>query len=121
MEHLKPEQQPIIKKRVMAYRQPKDGIQYFYSNNITVGTTQFDMRIIFGQIEEVNDDQFIVQQNAQVTMAWVEAKILADFLRVNIEDYEKRNGQLKIPDIGTTLVIPDIKYLTAKDAAKSEG
>ncbi len=45
-----------------------------------------------GKVAEVSDDSAVVDQRVQVTMTWVEAKILADFLRANIKTHEDVNG-----------------------------
>ena len=46
-------------------------------------------------------------------MTWIEAKIVADFLRVNIEAYEKLNGPMTLPKDLEKIAVPDT-FPTAK-------
>jgi hypothetical protein len=58
-------------------------------------------------VGEVLDDKIWVDQHVQVTMSWLEAKLLADFLRANIEAYEDLNGPLKLPKNPEKIVVPE--------------
>jgi hypothetical protein len=104
------------KTRPLATRPAKDGIQYFYANNIAIGSSNFDVRLIFGEIVEATEENIIVEQRAQVSMGWLEAKILAEIMQANIKDYERRNGILTIPELPSKVVIPDLKYLNKAKA-----
>jgi hypothetical protein len=52
------------------------------------------MGMIFGQIAEVTEEKTIVEQQLQVCVSWIEAKIIAEILLANIKDYEQRNLNL---------------------------
>jgi Protein of unknown function (DUF3467) len=92
----------------MEFRPAQDGIQYFYANNLSLGTTPFDVRIVFGEVIDISADKVVVEQRAQVAMSWLEAKVLGEFLRANVEAYEQKNGTLLVPDVGNSLVVPDM-------------
>ena len=81
--------------KTIEYRTPAGGLLHVYCNNIQMATTNFDIRLMLGEIAESTNDKVIVEHRVQVAMTWIEAKILADFLRVNIEAYESLNGPLK--------------------------
>jgi hypothetical protein len=81
--------------KAIEYRNPSTGLVHVYCNNIQMATTNFDIRLMLGEIAESTNEKVIVEQRVQVAMTWIEAKILADFLRVNIEAYESLNGPLK--------------------------
>ena len=99
--------------RKLEYRQPPEGLFRTYTNNVQLATTSFDIRLVFGEVHEVLEDKIVIEQRAQVTMSWVEAKILADFLRANIEAHEHLNGSLKLPKNPDKVIAPDT-FLTAK-------
>jgi hypothetical protein len=48
-----------------------------------------------------------VEHRVQVALTWIEAKILADFLRVNIEAYENLNGPLTLPKNLGKIIVPE--------------
>jgi hypothetical protein len=49
----------------------------------------------------------MVDQRVQVTMTWLEAKILADFMQTNIKAYEDLNGPLKLPKNLDKIMVPE--------------
>lgn len=94
-------------QKQLEYRHPESGLIRVYSNNVAMASTSFDVRILFGEVAEINADKVIVDQNVQVTMTWLEAKILADFLRANIEAHENLNGPLTVPKNLDRIVVPE--------------
>jgi hypothetical protein len=72
-----------------------------------MGSTGYDVRVIFGEISDVTPDKVVVEQRVQVAMTWVQAKIVADFLRANIEAYEKLNGPLTLAKNVEKITVPD--------------
>jgi hypothetical protein len=98
-----PEEKP---QREIQYITPPEGLTRFYANNLAMGTTKFDVRIIFGEIRDVTPTMAVVDQRFQVTMCWTEAKLLADFLHANIKAFEDLNGPLKLPKIPEKVVVP---------------
>jgi Protein of unknown function (DUF3467) len=105
---------PAPKGRELTIRPNKDGIQYFYANNVSLGTTAFDVRLVFGEIVDITDEKLTVEQRLQVTMSWLETKILSEFLRVNVQAFEEKNGALKMPELTKSVVIPEMKDLQHK-------
>lgn len=77
-----------------------------YCNNVQLASTGFDVRIVFGEVAEVLPEKVVVLQNVQVSMTWVEAKILADFLQTNIKLFEELNGPLTLPKNVSKIVAP---------------
>lgn len=97
---------PILQQREVEYVTPPEGLTRFYANNIAMGTTKFDVRIVFGEVRDVTSLKAIVDQRFQVTMAWTEAKLLAEFLLANIKAFEDLNGPLKLPQIPPKVIVP---------------
>ena len=74
---------------------PRDGMQYFYANQFQLGQSSSDVRIVFGEITNVTEQVIEVTQRAQVTVAWLQAKVLAEFLTAHIRLFEERNGPIQ--------------------------
>jgi hypothetical protein len=94
------------KQKQLDYRIPPEGMTRIYSNNVLLAATRFDLRILFGEIVDITEDTAVIENRVQVTMTWLEAKLLADFLTANIKEFEDINGPLKLPTIQQQLVIP---------------
>jgi Protein of unknown function (DUF3467) len=95
-------------QKQIEYRIPREGTLRVYSNNFAMASTSFDVRLLFGEVAEIQDDKVIVEQNAQVTMTWLEAKILADFLQANVKAHEEINGgPLKLPKNIDKIIVPN--------------
>jgi len=93
--------------KIFEYRHPQSGLPRVYCNNVQMGTTSFDMRLLFGEVAEVLPDKIVVQQHVQVTMSWPEAKIIADFMLANIRAHEELNGAIQLPKNPEKVVIPE--------------
>ncbi len=94
-------------QRKVEYRPPVGGLFHVYSNNVQMATTAFDVKVIFGEVADVSEDTVVVEQRVQVAMTWIEAKIVAEFLRANIEAYEALNGPMTLPKNLEKIAIPE--------------
>lgn len=83
--------------RKMVYVEPKEGLHRAYANNLQAAQTIFDVRLIFGELINVTDDEIVIEQRVQITMSWAELKIVNDFLAQHIKAFEERNGPIEIP------------------------
>ena len=94
------------KQREIEYRHSPDGFVRIYANNIAMAGTRFDIKIIFGEVAEITADKAVVDNRVQVTMSWLEAKLLGDFLQTNIKAFEELNGPLRLPKIQQQMIVP---------------
>jgi hypothetical protein len=85
---------PEVKKKMEMVR-PKDGMAYVYSNHVQLGQSTSDVRILFGEFTDVNDERIEVTQRVQVTMAWLQTKFFAEFLTNQVKLFEERNGPIQ--------------------------
>ena len=80
--------------------QPKDGTTFTYANHIEVGNTALDVRILFGEIlgvsRENNQTMLTIQERVQVTIGWIQAKLLSRLLTELVSRYEQSNGPIKL-------------------------
>jgi len=79
----------------MEYVQDPNGILHTYANHFAIGQTVFDLRVIFGELSDVNQERIQVTQHVQVTMTWLEAKALAESLFAYVKAYEQAYGPIK--------------------------
>jgi hypothetical protein len=68
-----------------------------YSNNVAYIISPLDFSLIFGQILEGDQERLVIEQITKVTMAPIQAKLLAHLLNDQVEVYEKNNGEIIIP------------------------
>lgn len=78
-----------------------NGIYEVYSNYVHLNWTLFDVRIRLGQLVPHPKDtdptkliRFVVEERAAVTLAWPEAKAVAQLLQGLVSSYEKTNGDI---------------------------
>jgi len=97
MEHEKVElsQPNVVPQRITEIAKPEGGTQTVYSNHLRSGYTVNDLRIIFGEITDISIDKVTVTERVQVTMTWLHAKVLHEFLGHHIEAFEEKNGPIK--------------------------
>lgn len=94
-------------QKTIEYRTPTGGLFHVYCNNIQMATTSFDVRLMLGEIAEATPDKVIIEHRVQVAMTWIQAKILADFLRANVEAYESLNGPMQLPKNLEKITVPE--------------
>ena len=76
-----------------------------YANNTSVELSSWDLKILFGQIDQYTGKTFVNWHTA-VTMPWMQAKILAYFLRAHVTWHETQNGFMKVP---SSLIPPKLE------------
>jgi hypothetical protein len=74
---------------------PTEDFSDVYANNINFEPTTFDLKILFGQLNQAFSPN-IVEQHTAVTIAWAEAKLLLHFLNIQIAAYEQVNGRIAL-------------------------
>jgi len=95
------------KQRRVEPRNAPDGLIRVYANNVALAATRFDIKIIFGEVAEIDAEKAAIQNNVQVTLSWFEAKLLGEFLQANVKAYEDLNGPLKLPKVQEKIVVPN--------------
>jgi hypothetical protein len=98
--------------------EPADGgIFEGYSNVVNMNWTLYDVRLRFGELIQVPDDDRptwenqhgIALERAAITIPWHQAKILRNMLDGVVKNYEELNGELKdikLPAAGSVGVDP---------------
>jgi hypothetical protein len=76
---------------------PEGGLFTTYANNTQVSWTNFDVRMLFGEVVDNQPDKIVVEQRAQVTVSYLEAKLLILLLTQAVTRHEATFGEIKIP------------------------
>jgi len=87
----------------VAFEEPQEGVFYAYANIVNLNWTLTDLRIRFGELLQVIDDQNptwgaqrgIVLERVSVTIPWIQAKALRDMLDGVVRNFEVLNGELR--------------------------
>ncbi len=79
------------------YKLPPGGLPSVYSNNVAISPNIFDLRLYFGELAQATPDKIIINQQVEIVISWLEAKIFAAFLQSHLDAFEKKNGPIKFP------------------------
>jgi hypothetical protein len=113
-----PTTQQAVKKLELI--RPKDGLACYYANHFQLGQSSSDVRVVFGEITNVDDKSIEVTQRGQLTMSWLQAKVLAEFLTTHVRLFEERNGPIQTefaPLVNATP--PNFPRIVERSEAKS--
>src|ERR1039457_3310638 len=68
-----------------------------YSNNVQFESSVWDLRTVFGVLQQPKGEPAFVDQHTAVTLPWPQAKLLHYFLGVQLAAHEALNGKINIP------------------------
>jgi len=81
---------------------PEDQLFTTYANNIQLGWTHSDVRMVFGEVVDSTPKKVTVEQRAHITISYLQAKVLMLMLAQAIAQYETVFGEVKMPAGSTT-------------------
>jgi hypothetical protein len=67
-----------------------------YANNVRFEISTWDMKMIFGQLDQSQTPN-VVEQHTAITMAWPQLKIAAYYLIVNMIVHTVTDGPIQLP------------------------
>ena len=73
-----------------------ENFESWYTNNIQFHPTEWDLKLIFGEIDWQGNSA-IVQQHTAMSVAWLQVKLMQYFLNLQIGIYEMQHGTIKVP------------------------
>jgi hypothetical protein len=94
--------------------QRTDGFVEKYANNIRFESSVWDIRILFGLLNQ-SLTPATVDQHTAMNVPWAQAKLMAYFLQVNVIFHEIANGTINIPDAIMPESVSDELLETFKD------
>ena len=71
-----------------------------YANNIQLEYSAFDLKLIFGLLDQRESSAGKppqIDQHTEINLSWLQAKLLIYFMELNLALYEQANGKIKIP------------------------
>jgi hypothetical protein len=74
-----------------------ENFESWYSNNIQMQPTEWDLKCFFGEMEIQQDGTPVVQQHTAIVQSWLQAKIMNYFLTLQLSVYELTHGKIPIP------------------------
>jgi Protein of unknown function (DUF3467) len=74
-----------------------------YANNTFFEASTWDLKVIFGQLDQRHGKN-VIRQHTAVTLPWTHAKIIVHWLKGYIEFHEKINGKIIVP---STVIPPE--------------
>ncbi len=69
---------------------------FLYANHVWFENSAWDLNLIFGQLDQSKGPNS-VRQHTAIAMSWMQAKLLAHFIEVNILIHEATDGKIHIP------------------------
>ena len=88
---------PTDEQQIPATFTRHENFESWYSNNIQFKPTEWDLKAIFGEMEQQSDGSIIVQQHTAIVLSWLQAKIMYYFLGMQLGAYELAHGKIPIP------------------------
>jgi hypothetical protein len=67
-----------------------------YANNAYFESSAWDLKIVFGQLEQPPEQPPVITQHIAVTIPWAQAKLALYYLRLHVEGNELQNGKILI-------------------------
>ena len=92
-----------------------DEVYEAYANNIYYESSSWDLKLIFGQLDQSEGKVKVVQHSA-ITVPWAQVKLMVYWLKGQIEAHELVNGKIHIPPP----VIPSPLPPLTEDMKKSD-
>jgi hypothetical protein len=84
-----------LPKTKIEYKQSED-FQEFYANNVQLLSSNWDLELIFGHLDQLQGPNTIVRHSS-MTIPWPAAKILLYFLQLHVAGHEAQFGRIIIP------------------------
>lgn len=69
-----------------------------YANNVQFQASAWDIKMVFGELDQTGGKTNVVEQHTSITLSWPEAKMLNFYLRVQIAAHEIDDGKINIPN-----------------------
>ena len=73
-----------------------DEVYEAYANNVFYESSSWDLKLIFGQLDQ-SEGKIRVVQHSAITLPWPQIKLMVYWLKGQIEAHELKNGKVQIP------------------------
>ena len=86
----------LLKGKLGTQPEGRDEIDVSYANNFIFEPSVWDLKLMFGQLGQ-HDGVAEVDWHTEITIPWLQAKLVAYFLRLQAAWNELQNGYVNIP------------------------
>lgn len=76
---------------------PHENFESWYSNNAQFFPSEWDLKIVFGEIEPQNDGTIDVLQHTAIVQSWLQVKLMHYWLTLHLGIYEIAHGTIQVP------------------------
>ena len=90
-----------------------------YANNVYYEGSAWDLKLIFGQLDQTGGKVRILQHSA-ITVPWTMAKLMVYWLRGQIEAHELANGKIHMPPAIIPPALPPVTEEQKKQDPNAE-
>lgn len=90
-----PIEKPKTKADDLGFERDED-FAALYANNIRFETSVWDLKIIFGLLDQ-STAKTVVRQHTAINIPWAQVKLMAYFLQMNVAVHEAENGRISMP------------------------
>jgi hypothetical protein len=92
-----------------------EDFESLYANHTQYESSVWDLKFVFGQLDQGKGPQFIEQHTA-MSVSWPQAKLMAYFTLVNLIIHQANNGTIQVP-VAVRPPRPDASDPTIQDEA----
>jgi hypothetical protein len=96
-----------------------DEVYEAYANNVYYEPSSWDLKLIFGQLDQMGGKVKVVQHSA-ITLPWAQVVLMVFWLRGQIEAHELVNGKIHIPPPIIPTSLPPISEELKKSDPNAE-
>lgn len=86
----------VLTRALSTKMEQENKFEVAYANNFNFEPSTWDLKIIFGQLEQ-HTGLAEIDWHTAITIPWLQVKLVAYYLRVQAIWYELQNGPLNIP------------------------
>jgi len=79
-----------------------------YANNVYYEVSAWDLKLIFGQLDQ-SEGKVKIAQHTAITLPWAQVKLLSYWLKGQVEAFELSHGKIHMPD---AIIPPKLQPLT---------
>jgi len=96
-----------------------DEVYEAYANNVYYESSAWDLKLIFGQLDQ-RDGKIKIIQHSAITLPWSLVKIMTYWLRGQVEAHEAMNGKIRIPLAVIPQALPPLTEENKKSDVNAE-
>lgn len=112
------QQQPPQPEVEFVVPDPEDELFTTYANNVRLGYTHFDIRMLFGEVVDTTLTKVVVEERAHITISYLQAKLLVIMLGQAIALHESLFGEVKVPSGADTFSTASIQATVPPGASR---